>query len=339
MSHQFYFSPHILDNLIPPTSGFEVIQDLGNPSLRLYITARGVKTFFTRRRVRGRDVRIIIGNYPKTDIETARAKVAVAAAEAKAPVKVRRKKITFGKLASVFVPAKVRRAPASTAKLVRTMERLWAPLYPIEAGAITKAQLLKLHGRIAEQSGIPTANRMQEIMSGMFKFAIAEGYADENPAEDLPKFKESRRVRPLSIAGLRRLVASIDDEKNPVVRAAFQMLVYGFENKSRIFSMRWADLDFNNDTWRGRPLSDPAVVLLRDLHQTKQWVFPHWRKHLTDPRAAWRRVTERAKVPGVRMDDVHKFLVRSLEFSSDRETMRRNMRNVLDEITDGPKLF
>jgi len=332
MTHQFSFSPHILDNLIPPKSGFDVIRDTMDPRLRMYITARGVKTFFTRKRVRGRDTRIIIGSYPKVDIETARKKIGGILAAAKAPRKIPRKKITFGTLSAKFVSAKIRRTPESTAKLVRTMKRLWRVLEPVDISQITAAQLIHVHENIAHVSGIPTANRMREIMSGIFKFGIEEGYITSNPADELPRFKEARRVRPLTAAGLRRLIAAINQEKKPVIRAAFLMLAYGFECKSKIFSMRWADLDFNHDTWSGRPLSDPAVVLLRELPQTKQWVFPHWRKHLIDPRAAWRRVTARAKIPTVRMDDVHKFLVRKLEFSPNRETMRKNMRIVLDEV-------
>ena len=334
MSHQFFFSPHILDNLIPPKSGFDVVQDSTEPRLRMYITARGVKTFFTRKRVRGRDTRIIIGSYPKMDIDTARRRISSILAAAGAPQKIRRKKITFGRLAAMFIEEKVRRTPESTAKLVRTMKRMWRVLEPLKMDQITTNQLIHVHENIASVSGIPTANRMREVMSGIFKFGAAEGYVENNPADLLPRFKESRRNRPLTAAGLRRLVASLLQEKNPVIRAAFLMLVYGFECKSKIFSMRWSDLDFNNDTWAGRPLSDQAVVILRDLPQTKQWVFPHWRKHLTDPRAAWKRVTLRAKIPTVRMDDVHKFLASRLEFSPNRETMRKNMKAVLDEVVN-----
>lgn len=72
MAHQFFFNPYILDNLVPPARGFDVVQDVSEPRLRMYITSRGVKTFFVRKRVNGRDRRIIIGNYPDTDIEFAR---------------------------------------------------------------------------------------------------------------------------------------------------------------------------------------------------------------------------------------------------------------------------
>ena len=72
MAHQFYFNPYILDNLPAPAKGFDVVQDISEPRLRMYVTSRGVKTFFVRKRVRGKDKRILIGAYPDMDIEDAR---------------------------------------------------------------------------------------------------------------------------------------------------------------------------------------------------------------------------------------------------------------------------
>ncbi|MCL1785739.1 MAG: integrase family protein [Alphaproteobacteria bacterium] len=331
MSHQFYFSPHILDNLTIPKSGFDVVQDIADPRLRMYVTARGVKTFFTRKRVRGKDTRIIIGNYPGMDIAVARDKIERVLTVAGQPRKIRRKKISFACLSAAFVSAKIRRAPASTEKLKRAMSRLWAPLADIEIDKITTDRIKQMHEQIAAHSGAPTANRMREVMSGIFKYACQQGYLSSNPVLDVPKCKEVRGVRLLNAAGLRRLHSAAKAEKNPVFRAAFLMLVYGFKNKSKIFAMRWSELNLNQETWKGEPLSDMAVNLLRDLPEDGKWVFPHWGGHLVDPRAAWKRLVAKAKTPGVKMDDVHKFLSRRLEWSADIYRLRQNMNTVLSE--------
>ena len=101
MAHQFFFNPFILDNLPTPASGFDVVQDLSEPRLRMYVTSRGVKTFFVRKRVRGRDRRIIIGNYPDMDIETARGAVPEILATASIAPRVHRKKITLKKFLDI----------------------------------------------------------------------------------------------------------------------------------------------------------------------------------------------------------------------------------------------
>ena len=337
MAHQFYFSPHILDNLVPPRAGFEVVQDAAEPQLRMYITARGVKTFFTRKRVRGVDTRILIGRYPDISIDSARAKIAPVLNLAQRPVVIRRKKITFGDLAAQFTTKKIRRAQPARDKLIRTMAEKLSEIYPVHIDAIKMSQVSKIIEKIARKSGAPTANRMREAISGVFKFACQLGYATENPVTEIPPVLEMRRIRTLSEAGLRRLIAAIESEKNQSVRAAFLMLVYGFANKRKVFSMRWSDLDFNSYTWGNMPLSDAAAVVLRDLPQVKQFVFPGrgGRGHLTDPRAAWSRVVTAARLRDVQMDDVHKFMLRRLEWAGDRETMRANMNKAIEELMGG----
>ena len=95
MAHQFFFNPYILDNLPAPAAGFDVVQDISEPRLRMYVTSRGAKTFFVRKRIRGRDKRVIIGSYPDVDIETARDQVVAVLNESNKKLPVRRKKYLF----------------------------------------------------------------------------------------------------------------------------------------------------------------------------------------------------------------------------------------------------
>ena len=174
---------------------------------------------------------------------------------------------------------------------------------------------------------------MQDLLQSIFKYAIEQGYVKQSVAADLPKIEQQRRVRPLTKTGLQRLVAAINQEQDEFVRAAFLMLVYGFAPRSRVFAIQWEDLDFNQYMWCEWPLSDRAVVLLQDLPQNSFWLFPgRGGSHLADPRTAWRRVTRAAGIPNLTMDDVHKFLMRRLEWAADRENIRTNMNNLLDEM-------
>ena len=185
---------------------------------------------------------------------------------------------------------------------------------------------------ISNIDGVAIRGRMQELLQSMFAYAAENGYA-ENIISDLPKVVQKRRVRPLNRFAFHRLMDSINAEKSPVLRAAFLMLVYGFAPKSRVFAMQWRDLDFNHYMWNDMPLSDQAVVLLQDLPQNGRWVFPgRGRGHLTDPRRAWRAVAVAAGIPTLTMDDVHKFVMRSLVWAPDRVDFRENMNSVLNEI-------
>ncbi len=330
MAHQFFFNPYILDNLPAPVKGFDVVQDISEPRLRMYITSRGVKTFFVRKRVHGTDKRILIGNYPDVDIETARAAVTTVLDNAMKKPIVRRKQITFKELFDLYVAHRIRRSEDSQMKLVRSVNLHLVSLFDKYISEITRDDVV---GVVSTIGGTAIASRMQDLLQSIFKYAIEQGYIKQNVATDLPKIEQTRRVRPLNKNGLQRLVAAIEQEPDDVIRAAFLMLVYGFAPRSKIFSMQWEELDFNHDLWREWPLTDRAVVLLQDLPQDSFWLFPgRGGSHLADPRTAWKRVARVAGIPNLTMDDVYKFLVRRLEWASDREQIRQNMNDLLDEM-------
>ena len=331
MAHQFFFAEYILDNLPAPNSGFDVVQDAAQPRLRLYVTSHGVKTFFVRRRINGRDRRIIIGNYPDIDIDTARRTAAdVLDAPRHHTVALRRNKIEFKRLMDAYMNKKVRRSENGRAKLTRAVNRHLMPLFSKTVQQITPDMIADTLGQI---SGGAMAGRMHELLQSVFNFAIDMGYITDNPMRHVAKATSVRRTRPLTPAGMHRVAGAIEREENPVLRAAFQMLIYGFAPKSKIFSMQWRDLDFNHYVWGTMPLSDRAVVLLRDLPQDGRWVFPgRIGRPLTDPRVAWHRIATAARIPNLTMDDVHKFLMRQLTWASDREEFRNNMNTLLDNV-------
>ena len=151
--------------------------------------------------------------------------------------------------------------------------------------------------------------------------------------DNIEKIAVVRRERKLTKTGLQKLLSVIKKEKDINLRSAFLMLIYGFAPKTKIFKMRWDDLDFNHDMWGDMPLSGRAVILLQDLPQDGEWVFMgRGRFHLTDPRVAWKRIVSSANMSYVTMDDVHKFLMHALVWNPDKDNLRNNMNDLLDEL-------
>ncbi len=330
MAHQFFFNTYILDNLPSPEVGFDVVQDLSEPRLRMYITQRGVKSFFVRKRINGRDKRIIIGKYPETDIEDARAKVAEVLDNASKKIPTRRKKISFKNFVDLYLEHKVRRSEDSLVKLKRAINMHFKDLFDKNIQDITQQDLQTSLDNIA---GRAMALRMQELLQSIFNYAIDMGYRKDNPMDNIAKITVARRERKLNKSGIQKLASAIKKEKDINLRSAFLMLIYGFAPKTKVFKMRWEDLDFNHDMWGDMPLSDRAILLLQDLPQDGEWVFVgRGRFHLTDPRTAWKRVAKNANMPNVTMDDVHKFLMRALVWNPDKDNLRNNMNDLLDEL-------
>ncbi len=328
MAHQFFFNPYILDNLPTPASGFDVVQDISEPRLRLYVTSRGAKTFFVRRRVHGRDRRIIIGTYPNMDIETARSMVANVLNDAMKKIPTRRKKLSFKEIWEMYLKNQVRRSEDSEVKLVRAVNLHLSELFGKNILDISENDIKNVIGKI---QGNVVAARMQEVLASIFKYAIDQGYAKINPVAMLPKIQQKRRVSPLNdekFLGLMDAIRAIDSD---VMRGAFLMLVYSFLPKNKVLSMRWDELDFNHYMWLDWPLSNMAVVLLENSPQDGDWVFMgRCKNHLADPRVAWRNVVADAGMPDLRMDDVYKFLMRKLKWAADREDLRENMNKLLE---------
>ena len=330
MAHQFFFNTYILDNLPSPERGFDVVQDLSEPRLRMYITQRGVKSFFVRKRVNGNDKRIIIGKYPETDIEYARSRVAEILDESEKKIPIRRKKISFKDFIDLYLKNRVRRGEDSLNKLKRAIDLHFKDLYHKNIQDLNGDELRTALDNI---NGRAMAARMQELLQSVFKYAIDDGYRKDNPMENIARINVVRRERSLRKYGLQKLIGAINMEPDINMRSAFLMLIYGFVPKSKVFKMRWEDLDFNHDLWGDMPLSDRAVLLLQDLPQDGEWVFMGRGKfHLTDPRVAWRRVVHNAGVGDVTMDDVHKFLMHSLVWNPDKDALRDNMNQLLDEL-------
>ncbi len=330
MAHQFFFNSYILDSLPSPETGFDVVQDLSEPRLRMYITQRGVKSFFVRKRVNGHDKRIIIGKYPETDIEDARSKVSEILDAAVQKIPNRRKKISFKNFVDLYLEHKVRRGEDSLNKLKRAIKLHFVNLMDKNIQDIKSCDLQRVLDKIA---GRAMALRMQELLQSIFNYAIAMGYCHDNPVDDTEKIQVVRRERKLNKSGLVKLLSAIKKEKDVNLRSAFLMLIYGFAPKTKIFKMRWEDLDFNHDMWGDMPLSGRAVLLLQDLPQDGEWVFMgRGRFHLTDPRVAWKRIVTNANMPYVTMDDVYKFMMHALVWNPDKDNLRNNMNDLIDEL-------
>ncbi len=330
MAHQFFFNSYILDSLPAPEVGFDVVQDLSEPRLRMYITQRGVKSFFVRKRINGRDKRIIIGKYPETDIEEARSKVNEILNDASKKIPTRRKKISFKNFIDLYLEHKVRRGEDSLNKLKRAINLHFKNLFEKNIQDLTDKELQHTLDNI---DGRAMAARMQELLQSVFNYAIGMGYMKNNPMENIERIVVVRRQRKLNKTGLQKLLSAIKKEKDINLRSAFLMLIYGFAPKTKVFKMRWEDLDFNHDMWGDFPLSDRAILLLQDIPQDGEWVFMgRGRFHLTDPRVAWKRIAKNAGVPDVTIDDVYKFLMHALVWHPDKDVLRDNMNDLLTDL-------
>ena len=138
------------------------------------------------------------------------------------------------------------------------------------------------------------ARRIRQRIAAVMKWAVAEGYRDDNPAGDavvaaLPSAKvrtTPRRALPYAEVGA-AIAAVRGCARSPAVRLGFEFTVLCAVRSGEARLARWEDIDLDAATWtvpaaamksnraHRVPLSDRAVAVLGEAGAGRTgWVFP-----------------------------------------------------------------
>jgi integrase len=149
------------------------------------------------------------------------------------------------------------------------------------------------------------------------------GWEGTNPAAGIQKFKEQKRDRFILHDELPKFMEALEVEPNKDMRDFFLVCLYTGARCGNVLSMRWEDIDFSINEWRipdtknGEPVRIPlieeALEVLSNRLQLKKsapWVFPGSGKsgHLEEPKAAWKRILDRAGLKNLRIHDLRRTL-------------------------------
>lgn len=199
-------------------------------------------------------------------------------------------------------------AKVSEGHAARTLVRLEQDVFPWigpdPIASIRAPKLLETLRRIEARGAIETAHRALQACGQVFRYAVATGRAERNPAADIqgalqpvivkhmPAITDPKRVGELlrSIHGYEGL---------PVTRAALQLAPLVFVRPGELRKAEWSEFDLEEALWRIPsdrmkrtkaqkamgpphlvPLPRQAVEILRDLHPLTghgQYVFPSLR--------------------------------------------------------------
>lgn len=172
-------------------------------------------------------------------------------------------------------------APSHAARLIRLLERdvfPWIGARPISQ--IAAIELLGVLRRIEERGALETAHRARVYTGVVFRYAIHTGRADHDPTSELrgalPPKRNGHFAAVTDPEKLGDLLRTIDGYKgSTVVAAALKLAPMLFVRPGELRSMRWADVDLDNEVWaflvtKTRtehvvPLAPQAVAILRDL--------------------------------------------------------------------------
>ncbi|MBI1821138.1 MAG: tyrosine-type recombinase/integrase [Nitrospirae bacterium] len=326
----------VVDSTEPPENGQAFIRDSEIPGFALRITSTGIKSFIWEGRIKGQVKRITLGQYGPLTVEEAR-KMAIKTKsnvlQGGDPAKERKDKFkepTFKELSDMYLERYAKIHKRSWKKDDQTLRNHLDIFNGRKLSSITRQDIARHHQKIGtkdgKKNGRYAANRMLEVLRKMFNLAMDWGMMPEtiNPATKIKKFSEEKRERVLSDDELKAFITTLRTEPDPHLKAYFTLLVLLGPRKNELISAKWQDMDLssNKPQWRipetkaGRshfiPLPTPVVRILEDLKRksTSPFVFPGNGKsgHLNDPRKAWLRICEVAKIKKARIHDLRRTL-------------------------------
>ena len=287
-----------------PTDKVQRLFDAGG--LYLEIAKTGGKWWRLKYRFDGKEKRLSLGTYPDTSLASARDKRDAARkllAAGVDPGEHRKAEKLAGEEQSANSFEVIARewlakysptwAASTGDKIASRFERdlfPWLGKRPI--ATIAPKELLAVVHRIADRGATETAHRALRSCGQVFRYAIATGRAQGNPAADLAGALESPRVRhfasvtePERVGELLRTIRSYTG--SPVTVAALNLAPLVFVRPGELRAARWADIDLDSAEWRYIatktdtphivPLSSQAVAILRELHPLTgrgEYVFP-----------------------------------------------------------------
>jgi integrase len=187
-----------------------------------------------------------------------------------------------------------RQADWSTSYGDKILARLEADVFPHvgrqPVGAITPPVLLKVLRAVEARGVIETAHRARENCSQVFRFAVATGRAERDPAQDLKDALRKPEVKHFAAITdpkrLGELLRACDGYAGtPVVRTALRLVPMLMLRPGELRHAQWSEIDLDEATWTvpahrmkrekaGKadgpphvvPLSSQAVAAFRELH-------------------------------------------------------------------------
>ena len=274
--------------------------------LCIEVRPNGSRIWRYRYRYAGKASMVGLGEYPAVSLADARAErdrlrmlvkgggnpAHVARVERAA--KLEHAETTFAAVAAEWLAKRERDglSAGSVARERRLVEKDLASIGVLPVADVTAPALLAALRKIEQRGVIETAHRARALAGQIFRYAIATGRAERNPATDLAGALPQPRVRhfasvtePERVGELLRTIRSYSG--SPVTVAALHLAPLVFVRPGELRAARWADIDLDGAEWRYTatktdtphivPLSSQAVAVLRDLQPLTgrgEYVFP-----------------------------------------------------------------
>ena len=267
--------------------------------LVLLVQPNGSKWWRYRYRYNGKEKMLSIGTYPKVTLKEARHLRVTASDLLKQginPSQYRQEQKLIKTLAAENSFESVARLWWDNWKAARTerhahyvIRRLEADVFPMIGSKpvteITAPHLVMVIRQIESRGALDIAKRALSTCGQVFRYAVAHGLAERNPAADIKPADVLKPVKKTNYARLDqkelpellRRIEAYDGQ--PLTRLALQLMALTFVRTSELIGARWKEIEFDSKLWRIPaermkmrfphivPLSRQAIAVLEALQE------------------------------------------------------------------------
>ena len=279
--------------------------------LCIEVRPTGAKLWRYRYRHAGKPSMAALGEYPTMSLAEARAERDKARALVKSgaspahiakierATRLEKAGNTFASVALEFLAKREKEGMGanSVERGRRLIEKDLASISDLPVAEISAPALLAALRKMEKRGIVESAHRARGLAGQVFRYAIATGRAERNPAADLIGALERPQtnhfasiVLPSKIGELLRAIYSY--EGSPVTIAALKLAPLTFVRPGELRSAEWSEINLDKATWdipaekmkmkqpHVVPLSDQAMAILRELHPLTgvgKYMFPGMR--------------------------------------------------------------
>ncbi len=282
--------------------------------LHLSVYPNGSKLWQMRYRFDGKEKTASLGKYPEVSLAQAREKrdqMRKQVASDVDPVQAQRQAKAEKKMALENSFEAVARTWFDSWKAARSarhadyvMRRLEADVFPAigrrPIAEIQAPELVAMMKAVEKRGALDIAKRCYQMTGQVFRYAIAHGLAQRNPASDVKPgdvlaSRRKENYARIDAKELPELLRKIEGyQGTPATRMAIKLLTLTFVRTGELIAARWDEFDLKAGQWRIPaermkmrtphivPLSSQAVQVLQVLHGVtghSQLLFPGERDH------------------------------------------------------------
>ncbi|WP_339678425.1 integrase arm-type DNA-binding domain-containing protein [uncultured Zhongshania sp.] len=288
---------------LPRTKAYKLSDGGG---LFLLVNPSGKKYWRFKYRYTGKEKLLALGVYPDVSLKSARTnhrdaqdllKTGIDPSAQRKAAKLTKNTAAANSFQLValewFNNQKAKWAESHWSKVERMMERdLFPHLGNRPLKEITPPELLAVLRKIETRGALESAKRTKQIAGQIFRYGVATGRCERDPAQDLNGALATPVKQHLSAITDSKLVGpllnALDDyQGTAVVKAALRLAPLTFVRPGELRKAKWPEIDFDKAEWRYYvtktksdhivPLSTQAIKILQELQPltcNSEYVFP-----------------------------------------------------------------